>query len=333
MPPPQDPWAGQPGQPPAPRPGHGPPTPPGQPTAPPGPNHGHGSPTVPGPSGGTYPGPGHHPAYGPPGGAYPGPGPHPGYGPPGGQYPEPGPHPGYGPPGGAYPGTGQYSGYGPPTGPGQPAGSHPGYGSPTGYGPLGLPPTSMFAAPPPPAQKWKPWHKKILGVVGVLSMCLCGVALFAPDQDPTESPEPRDSPAVAALQQAATGTPEAGVTTTAKPRPSPTVSKTTPKATATKSPKAVYYADCDAAPGELGRGAAGYRKALDRDGDGVACESGGDDDPVEVEEPAEEDEGTDPRFRTCGAANDAGYGDYRRGVDPEYHWYQDRDGDGVVCET
>lgn len=42
--------------------------------------------------------------------------------------------------------------------------------------------------------------------------------------------------------------------------------------------------------------------------------------------------GTDPRYRTCGEANAAGYGPYYRGKDPEYHWYQDRDGDGVVCE-
>lgn len=42
--------------------------------------------------------------------------------------------------------------------------------------------------------------------------------------------------------------------------------------------------------------------------------------------------GTDPRFGTCGEANAAGYGNYRRGSDPEYDWYQDRDGDGVVCE-
>jgi excalibur calcium-binding domain-containing protein len=41
----------------------------------------------------------------------------------------------------------------------------------------------------------------------------------------------------------------------------------------------------------------------------------------------------DPRFDTCGDANDAGYGDYRRGVDPEYDWYRDGDSDGVVCET
>ncbi|GAA3205954.1 excalibur calcium-binding domain-containing protein [Actinocorallia longicatena] len=42
---------------------------------------------------------------------------------------------------------------------------------------------------------------------------------------------------------------------------------------------------------------------------------------------------TDPRFRTCREANAAGYGDYVRGEDPEYGWYQDRDGDGTVCET
>lgn len=41
---------------------------------------------------------------------------------------------------------------------------------------------------------------------------------------------------------------------------------------------------------------------------------------------------TDPRFGTCGEANDRGYGDYRAGSDPECAWYQDRDGDGIVCE-
>ena len=40
----------------------------------------------------------------------------------------------------------------------------------------------------------------------------------------------------------------------------------------------------------------------------------------------------DPRFRTCGDANAAGFGPYTRGVDPEYDWYIDRDGDGLACE-
>jgi micrococcal nuclease len=42
--------------------------------------------------------------------------------------------------------------------------------------------------------------------------------------------------------------------------------------------------------------------------------------------------GNDPRFRTCAEANSAGHGPYHKGRDPEYGWYQDRDGDGVVCE-
>lgn len=42
--------------------------------------------------------------------------------------------------------------------------------------------------------------------------------------------------------------------------------------------------------------------------------------------------GTDPRFDTCGDANDNGYGPYVSGADPEYDWYTDRDNDGRVCE-
>jgi len=40
----------------------------------------------------------------------------------------------------------------------------------------------------------------------------------------------------------------------------------------------------------------------------------------------------DPQFGTCGEANANGYGPYVKGTDPEYAWYQDRDGDGSVCE-
>ena len=40
----------------------------------------------------------------------------------------------------------------------------------------------------------------------------------------------------------------------------------------------------------------------------------------------------DPRFASCAAAGEAGYGPYRSGADPEYDWYRDRDHDGVVCE-
>lgn len=42
--------------------------------------------------------------------------------------------------------------------------------------------------------------------------------------------------------------------------------------------------------------------------------------------------GNDPRFSSCKAAIASGYGNYRRGRDPEYAWYRDGDGDGVACE-
>jgi hypothetical protein len=42
----------------------------------------------------------------------------------------------------------------------------------------------------------------------------------------------------------------------------------------------------------------------------------------------------DPKFSSCAEAKRNGYtGSYTKGIDPEYDWYQDRDGDGVVCES
>jgi hypothetical protein len=40
----------------------------------------------------------------------------------------------------------------------------------------------------------------------------------------------------------------------------------------------------------------------------------------------------DPRFSYCYEANDAGYGPYYQGQDPEYYWYEDADNDGIDCE-
>jgi Protein of unknown function (DUF1524)/Excalibur calcium-binding domain len=48
--------------------------------------------------------------------------------------------------------------------------------------------------------------------------------------------------------------------------------------------------------------------------------------------PSPSTHGLDPRFSTCKEAKAHGYGPYRRGVDPEYAWYRDADGDGVDCE-
>lgn len=39
------------------------------------------------------------------------------------------------------------------------------------------------------------------------------------------------------------------------------------------------------------------------------------------------------RYDTCSEAIEADGGNYLFGIDPEYSWYEDRDGDGVVCEN
>jgi hypothetical protein len=68
---------------------------------------------------------------------------------------------------------------------------------------------------------------------------------------------------------------------------------------------------------------------LDRDNDGVGCQASA---PAPQPPPAPPPPGTDPRFGTCAEARANGYGPYYRGQDPEYDWYRDADGDGVVCE-
>jgi micrococcal nuclease len=60
------------------------------------------------------------------------------------------------------------------------------------------------------------------------------------------------------------------------------------------------------------------------------CDGAGQPQAEPTPTPSDPPSGNDPRFQTCAAANDAGYGPYRQGVDPD--WYQDRDGDGEVCE-
>ena len=50
--------------------------------------------------------------------------------------------------------------------------------------------------------------------------------------------------------------------------------------------------------------------------------------------PSSDTGANDPKFASCAEAKRNGYTrSYTRGIDPEYEWYQDRDGDGVVCES
>jgi hypothetical protein len=202
----------------------------------------------------------------------------------------------------------------------------------------GGPPLRDVPGTPPWQTKWRPWHRWTLGVIGGLFLVLCGVAIFAPDPG-TSEPGTTDRQQAAALAASATAPstaqaqPTAAATTKAVPRPSVTSKK--PMA------KPVYYADCDAASAKadvpIAKRDPGYRKGLDLDGDGLACESFDDDPLVQGDEADSEnsgdDGGTDPRYTTCAKANDAGYGPYVRGKDPEYAWYRDRDSDGIVCES
>ncbi|MEV4343105.1 excalibur calcium-binding domain-containing protein [Actinoplanes sp. NPDC049596] len=342
-PPAQDPWSSHgavpPDRQPPTAPGYDPaavpPPPPGYgPSAAP-PPPGYGSPAAPPPAGGEPPFTSTPPGYGRP---------VPGYVQPGQGWGQPASHgaamDAYGQPVDAY---GQpVEGYDPSSG-GSPV---PGFGPPTAPYPVG-----PGIAPPKPPSRWKTWHKVTLGAIGALSLCFCGVAIFAPDSNSGDPAQPEQTNAAQRVA-GAPSTPAAEPTTTAPATapvttvpaavepttPAPATTKPSPSRKPAAKPtttKAVYYATCDDAPGPLRTGQPGYRKALDRDGDGVACEQGGGDEEPPAEDPGDDDSGgggTDPRYSSCTKAKAAGYGPYYEGTDPEYDWYSDRDNDGVVCE-
>ncbi|MEV6827752.1 excalibur calcium-binding domain-containing protein [Amycolatopsis sp. NPDC051102] len=84
-----------------------------------------------------------------------------------------------------------------------------------------------------------------------------------------------DAPAPPAPQPTQAPAPVQAPATKAAPKPPPVV-VTTEEAPAPEPDHSVYYANCSAAKAAgaapLYRGEPGYRPALDRDGDGVACE-------------------------------------------------------------
>jgi hypothetical protein len=81
-----------------------------------------------------------------------------------------------------------------------------------------------------------------------------------------------------------------------------------------------------AGPTDLGLKASAYAKHGDNLYKFIGC--GTQNEP----QPAVDTADMDPHFDTCKEANDAGYANYQKGVDPEYEWYFDSDDDGVVCE-
>ncbi|MFF5174778.1 excalibur calcium-binding domain-containing protein [Micromonospora sp. NPDC000089] len=187
----------------------------------------------------------------------------------------------------------------------------------------------------------KPGPKGIAAIVvgGVLLAC-CGFAGLGalvgddkPEAGASSSPSAAPPAKVSiaeppAVVSAAPSVVVAPSTTTAVPAPKPATAKPKPATTAPK-PKAPYYRNCDAvrAAGKapLHVGDPGFRPALDRDGDGEACESAGgngDTGPAPV---------GDVYYANCSAVRAAGAAPIHRG-EPGYSRKLDRDGDGVACE-
>lgn len=117
------------------------------------------------------------------------------------------------------------------------------------------------------------------------------------------------------------------------PEPQPVA----PPAT-TFSGESVYYPDCAAAraasAAPLYRGQAGYRSALDRDSDGVACEpySGNSTSNSSGHSSSgSTSSGGSTYYANCSAARAAGAAPLHKG-DPGYRSGLDRDNDGVACE-
>ena len=162
-------------------------------------------------------------------------------------------------------------------------------------------PTPQVPPPPQPApgsgaaqqnQKRALWIGA--GVIGAVLLLVCGcIGAFASRDD---KGKPSSAVPTGTATPAVTRTVSPSAPPTRSPSPSPSPSKSSP------SP---------------------------------SKKSGGDDgggDPGGGDPGADDPGGTDPRFDTCKEAIAHGYGPYYRGKDPEYDWYQDRDGDGIVCE-
>jgi hypothetical protein len=142
-------------------------------------------------------------------------------------------------------------------------------------------------APDEPAKRKLPRWAVITfsAVAGVLVLC-CGIGLLTnksqtPDGSPTAPAPSTTQPAAqpSTATPSTPSTPDTPVTTTTDPAPPEPAATTADDSTdqpSTSDGGDVYYANCAAvrAAGKapLLRGQPGYRPALDRDHDGIACE-------------------------------------------------------------
>lgn len=99
----------------------------------------------------------------------------------------------------------------------------------------------------------------------------------------------------------------------------------------------VFYANCtearNAGVTNIKKGEPGYDSKLDRDGDGIACESS-DYESSSAAQPApkpQPEQNTSVFYKNCTEAKKAGVTPIYRGQ-PGYASHLDRDGDGIACE-
>lgn len=132
-----------------------------------------------------------------------------------------------------------------------------------------------------------------------------------------------DQPSPPATHVASTPTPTLAPTTSPKP---PTQAPVAPVATPTEAPAPADLPAAQPPPPAVTPSPAAAPVPAAAPAPAVAPA------PAAVVEAPPAASTNDPEFGTCKAAIAAGYGNYVRGKDPEYEWYNDRDGDGVVCE-
>ncbi|MEH0819275.1 MULTISPECIES: excalibur calcium-binding domain-containing protein [unclassified Micromonospora] len=172
-----------------------------------------------------------------------------------------------------------------------------------------------------PQKLLKSKDAQLLLALGVLAVIITCGAIFEDDDEKgnasaTSTSAPASTSAAPQQLVSLSPSPSPSPTRTASPKPSPSV----------------YYADCDAVANAgisaIEKGEPGYRKALDRNGDGTAC------DQFENWDYADDSSGGnsgDVYYANCSAVRAAGAAPLHRG-DPGYSRKLDRDGDGIACE-
>ncbi|MEH0845931.1 excalibur calcium-binding domain-containing protein [Micromonospora sp. CPCC 205711] len=176
-----------------------------------------------------------------------------------------------------------------------------------------------------PQKLLKSKDAQLLLTLGVLAVIITCGAIFEDDDE-------KDNASATSTSASASTSAAPQQLVSLAPSPSPSLARTVSPSPSPKPSPSIYYADCDAVAdagiSALEKGEPGYRKALDRNGDGIACDLF--DDPDYADDSSGGDSG-DVYYANCSAVRAAGAAPLHRS-DPGYSRKLDRDGDGTACE-